>query len=103
MVQIMNFSKVSVGKQQPFTLWKNFPHTLTNYYMPILVFSSPVRKYRKSYGVVVSVRVVQMLKFLVKVFISLYLLNMLMDQVDTLHDSRYWSEVLCCTITTHPG
>ena len=26
-----------------------------------------------------------MLKFLIKVFISLYLLNMLMDQVDTLH------------------
>ena len=44
-----------------------------------------------------------MLKFLVKVFKSLYLLNMLMDQVDTLHDGRYWSEVLCCTITTHLG
>ena len=27
--------------------------------------------------------------------------NMLMDQVDTLHVGRYWSEVLCCTITTH--
>ena len=24
-----------------------------------------------------------------------------MDQVDTLHIDRYWSEVLCCTITTH--
>ena len=24
-----------------------------------------------------------------------------MDQVDTLHVSRYWSEVLCCTIMTH--
>ena len=44
-----------------------------------------------------------MLKFLVKVFKSLYLLNMLMDQVDTLHDGRYWSEVLCGTITTHLG
>ena len=42
-----------------------------------------------------------MLKFLVEAFISLYLLNMLMDQVDMLHVSRYWSEVLCCTITTH--
>ena len=29
--------------------------------------------------------------------ISLYLLNMLIDQVDTLH----WSEVLCCTIMSH--
>ena len=26
-----------------------------------------------------------------------------MDQVDTLHDGRYWSEVLCGTITTHLG
>ena len=70
-----------------------------------IVFSSPVRKYRKSYcshpGV--GVRVPPMLKFLIKVFISLYLLNMLMDQVDTLHGGRYWSEVLCCTIMTHLG
>ena len=44
-----------------------------------------------------------MLKFLVKVFISLYLLNMSMDQVDTLRVGRYWSEVLCCIITTHLG
>ena len=43
------------------------------------------------------------LKFLVKVFRSLYLLNMLMDKVDTLHVGRYWSEVLCGTITTHLG
>ena len=42
-----------------------------------------------------------LLKILVKVFISLYLLNMLMDQVDTLHVGGYWSEVLCCTIMTH--
>ena len=41
------------------------------------------------------------LKFLVKVFVSLYLLNIQMDQVDTLYIDRYWSEVLCCTITTH--
>ena len=43
----------------------------------------------------------KMLKFLVKVFKSLYLLNPLMDLVDTLPDVRYLSEVLCCTITTH--
>ena len=36
-------------------------------------------------------------------FISLYLLTMLMDQVDTLHVARYWSEVLRSTIMTHPG
>ena len=41
--------------------------------------------------------------FLVKVFMSLYLLKLWMDQVDTLHVSRYWSEVLCCTIMTHLG
>ena len=28
-------------------------------------------------------------------------MNMLMDQVDTLHVGRYWSEVLCCIIMTH--
>ena len=32
-------------------------------------------------------------KLLVKVFISLYLLNMLMDQGDTLLVDRYWSQV----------
>ena len=75
------------------------------------VFSSPVKKYRNSYcshpgvgvRIHVRVRVAQMLKFLVKVFISLYLLNMLMDQVDTLHVGRYGSEVLCSTIMTLPG
>ena len=45
----------------------------------------------------------KMLKFLVKVFMSLYLLNLLMDQVDTLHVGRYRCEVLFCTITTHLG
>ena len=42
-----------------------------------------------------------LLKFLVEVFISLYLLKLLMDQVDTLHVGRYWSDVLFCTIMTH--
>ena len=54
-------------------------------------------------GVGFCVRVAQMLKFLVKVFVSLYLLNFFMDQVDTLHVGRYWSEVLFCTIMTHLG
>ena len=36
-------------------------------------------------------------------FLSLYLLNMLMDRVDTLHGGRCWSEVSCCIITTHLG
>ena len=45
----------------------------------------------------------KMLKFLVKVFMSLYLLKLWMDKVDTLHVGRYWSEVLCCTIMTHLG
>ena len=72
-----------------------------------MLFSSPVRKYRKSYcshpGVGVGVGVAQMLKFLVKVFRSLYLLKLWMDQVDTLHVGIYWSKVLCCNITTHLG
>ena len=45
----------------------------------------------------------KMLKFLMKVFKSLYLLNLWMNLVDTLPDVRYWSEVLCCNITTHIG
>ena len=71
------------------------------------VFSSPIQNYRKSYcshpGVSVRVRVAQMLKYLIKVFVSLYLLTMLIDQVDTLHVGRHWSEVLCSSIMTHPG
>ena len=43
----------------------------------------------------------KMLKFLVKAFKNLYHLNQWMDLVDTLPGVRYWSEVLCCTITTH--
>ena len=43
----------------------------------------------------------KMLQFLVKVFKSLYLLNLWMNLVDTLPGVRYWSEVLCCTITIH--
>ena len=34
---------------------------------------------------------------------SLYLLNLFMDQVDTLPVGRYCSDVLCCTIMTHLG
>ena len=41
------------------------------------------------------------LKFLVTDFRSLYLLKFWLDLVDTLPDIRYWSEVLCYTITTH--
>ena len=59
-------------------------------------------KYRWSHsshhGVCVPVGVAQNVK---EVFKSLYLLNPLMDLVDTLPDVRYWSEVLCCTITSH--
>ena len=45
----------------------------------------------------------KMLKVLVKVFKSLYLLNPWIDLIGTLPDVRYWSEVLCCTITTNIG
>ena len=43
------------------------------------------------------------LPILVKVFISLYPLKLLMDQVDTLHVGTYWSDVLFCIIMTHLG
>ena len=48
-------------------------------------FSSPVQKYRKSYCSHPGIGLAQMLKFLDKIFINLdiYLLNMLMDQLDT--------------------
>ena len=45
-----------------------------------------------------------MLKILVNVVLEIhvYLLNTLMDRVDTIMDVvRYWSEVLFCTIVTH--
>ena len=61
-----------------------------------IVVTSVVRVY-----VYVYVRVRVTLS--VKVFRTLYLLNMLMDQVDTFHVGRYWSEVLCSTIMVHPG
>ena len=48
-----------------------------------------------------ALALLKLLKFLVKVFKSLYFLNPWMDLVDTLPDVRYWSEVLCCTITTY--
>ena len=43
----------------------------------------------------VAVNIAKMLKLLVKVFKSLYLLNLWMDLVDTFPDVRYWSEILC--------
>ena len=54
-------------------------------------------------GLASASALLKMLKFLVKVFMSLYVLKLWMDQVDTLHAGRYWSEVLCCTIMTHLG
>ena len=52
-----------------------------------------------------ALALLKMLNFLVKVFKSLYLLNPMIhvDLLDTLPDVRYWSEVLCYTITTHIG
>ena len=48
-----------------------------------------------------ALALLKMLKFLVKVFKSLYLLNLWMDLVDIFPNVRCWSEVLCCTILTH--
>ena len=61
---------------------------------------SPCSRQKSEYPLGASA-LLKMLKFLVKVFKSLYLLNLWIDLVDTLPDVRYWSEVLRCTITTH--
>ena len=50
-----------------------------------------------------AIALLKMLKFLVKVFKSLYFPNPWMDLLGTLPDVRHWSEVLCCTIATHIG
>ena len=55
----------------------------------------------RAIAVTTASALLKMLKFFVKVFKSLYLLNPWMDLVDTLPDISYWFEVLCCTITTH--
>ena len=58
---------------------------------PYPLFSSPVLSTGRAIAVGVDVRVhvAKMLKFLVKVFINLYLLKLLMDQVDTMPVVRY--------------
>ena len=43
----------------------------------------------------------KMLKFLVEVFRSVYLLNLWIALVDILPDVRYWSDILCCIILTN--
>ena len=71
--------------------------------MDLTVFSSLVQKYMHSRSIAVTTASAlhKMLKFLVKVFKNLYLLNLWMDLVDILPDVRYWSEGLCCTILIH--
>ena len=66
------------------------------------IFTSPVQNYRNSYCNHPGVGV-HLAQILIKVFTSLYFLNLMMDQVDTLHVSTYWSEFLGSTIMTHPG
>ena len=51
-------------------------------------------------AVLASVFASALLKF--EVFTSLYHLNMLMHQADTLHVGRYWFEGFCCNITDQP-
>ena len=84
---------------------KNFSITdyLPSKYNPFLarLYESTGRAIAVTPASVLASALLKMLKFLVKVFMSLYLLKLWMDQVDTLHAGRYWSEVLCCTIMTH--
>ena len=93
---------------QCFLKWFQYKIFLeSKYAAPIhFVFSSPYVGTGRAIAVTTVSAVsalLKMLKFLVKVFKSLYHLNLWMDLVDTLPDVRYWSEVLCCTITTHIG
>ena len=76
------------------------------------LFSLPVRKYRKSYcshpALALAFALLKCLSFWLKilgekVFVSLYLLNFFMDQVDTLNVGRCRSEVLFRTIMIHLG
>ena len=62
-----------------------------------LIFLACLHKVHRPIVVTSVVRVYMYVRVTlsVKVFRSLYLLNMLMDQVDTLHVCRYWSEILC--------
>ena len=68
-----------------------------------VTFKLACAKYRRAIAVTPASAsaLVFRLKFLVKVFRSLYLLNFMMDLVDTLPVIRYWSEVLFFTIMTH--
>ena len=84
-------------------LWRRKHHSSWKNYLPSIFL---VRLY-KSTGRAITITTVsasalatllKMLKFLVKFFKSLCLLNPRKDLVDTLPDVRYWSEV---TITTH--
>ena len=66
----------------------------------IVLYCIACTKIQVHYGV--RVGVAQNVKnFWLKFCKSLYPLNPWMDLVDTLPDVRYWSEVECCTITTH--
>ena len=76
---------------------------LTRFPFLARLYESTGRAFAVTQASALSSALLKLLKFLVKVFMSLYLLKLLMDQVDTLHVGRYWSEVLCCTIMTHLG
>ena len=69
----------------------------------LISFLARLHEVHRAIVVTSVVRVYVASHFRLKFFRSLYLLTMLMDQVDTLHVDRYWSEVLRSTIMTHPG
>ena len=65
------------------------------------IFSSP-ESTGKAKCIAVSLALTVVLALaLVIVFKRLYLLNLWMEVIHTCPDVRYWSEVLCCTISTH--
>ena len=65
---------------------------------PMYFFSFLARLY-ESAGTAIAVTTASALALQnVKVFQSLYLLNLWLDLINTCHDGRYWSKDSCCTI-----
>ena len=108
-------SGVHGNRKPPLTHWHIMGKMVSPHFARLLLIRSFLARLYVSTGRAIAVTtasaslsasasaLLKMLKFLVKVFKSLYLLNPWMGLVDTLPDVRYWSEVLCCTLTTHIG
>ena len=93
----------SVIQFQPYPLWPVSNQQIRVPYILACLYVRTGRAIAVTMASALASSLLRILKFLVKVFKSLYLLNHWMDLLGTLPDVRYWSEVLCCTIMTHIG